>query len=421
MTTVNIFGICSLRDFFQNESDDNFKVLKFVQSVSPYSAVTYGDIVKNKTELLETIDQKETSNFNKRNLKLDIFKKAFDFLAEEKADYLLIDLACCRYDLYYFKNQNVFASKNDIYDEIFKSKLLDECILLDTDNLDTKILYELLDKYIAEILRLYKPQQIVLFEIKAEQFVFNQANNKVEIYNSPLAKKFNRRIAKAYDYVKSSLVGCHVVEFPSFMLLDENHKWGKYPLHYLSEYYDYGYQAMKIVAEGKPLELEKQSLAELKRSCETEMLKRYYPAVSNTLEDYFAKTALADRMTKYVSYFKELLLDETKKQAVLNYFLINKINCCAFYGASEVARFLVVFLKKFLPQIKIDFIVEDTREQNYQGVPFIKRNSTTFPQTDVIIIADLMYAEAVYKKLQTMKVEAKLTDVFKIANMKHAL
>ena len=73
MTTVNIFGICSLRDFFQNESDDNFKVLKFVQSVSPYSAVTYGDIVKNKTELLETIDQKETSNFNKRNLKLDIF------------------------------------------------------------------------------------------------------------------------------------------------------------------------------------------------------------------------------------------------------------------------------------------------------------------------------------------------------------
>ena len=202
--------------------------------------------------------------------------------------------------------------------------------------------------------------------------------------------------------------------------LDENHKWGKYPLHYLSEYYDYGYQAMKIVASEKSLECEKQSLSELKKSCETEMLKKYYPAVSNTLEDYFAKTALAERMTKYVSYFKELLLDETKKQAVLNYFLINKINCCAFYGASEVARFLVVFLKKFLPQIKIDFIVEDTSEQNYKGVPFIKRNSTFLPKTDVIIIADMIYTEAVYKKLQKMGLNSKLTDVFEIANVKHA-
>lgn len=123
----------------------------------------------------------------------------------------------------------------------------------------------------------------------------------------------------------------------------------------------------------------------------------------------------ATRRMKYVQYFKTLLLDENKLEKIVNYFIKNNITNYAFYGASEISRFLINYLKKRLPEINIKYIVENSSQEKYNNcVPYISRDASSFPATDLIIIADVMYINEIYKKLNKLNLTAKLTDVFSL-------
>ena len=412
MTNINIIGTCVLRDVFNYNKDDDIVVKKFVQSISPYAAVSTGDIIKDKERFYKTLEELNQSNFYKRNLRLDIERGAFDFLFGEQSDYLFIDMACCRFDLYYFPRSNTYASKSNIYNAIFNSGILEECHHIETEAIPEDIGYNLLDKYIDTLLKKYRPENIVLFEIKATPKL-SITNQLVVLRDFDWSIKANRRIEKAYNYVKQKLHGCHIIEFPNGVVADEQHIWGPGVLHYVKEYYDYAYNAIKIVFSKLPLDVEKEALSSLKAYYENLLYNKYDTLNINTLKKYNEQIEVSKRLTKNINYFTDLLLNEEKLKKVVNYFTENEIKNCAFYGASYVGKFLIDYLSKHLPELTVDYLVEDNIK-DYNGVPYIKRSAKEFPPTDVIVVSDINNRDKVVKKLTDMGVKAKITDVYKI-------
>lgn len=415
MTDFNIFGVCVLRDIFNYNTDENFTVKKYAQFISPYSLKTLDgvNIIKDKQKLEDLIDGLDTSNFKKRNLKLDINKSIFEFLSEFRADYILIDMACCRYDLYYFPEKKVYTTRNEICDAVYSGEFLDKCELIDCDILSEDAMHSALDNYCEKLLSQYNASQIILFEIKGINLLLNKSG-KIVVRGTDLAQKYNRRIGKAYDYAKLKLPGCHIIEFPSNILADESHYLGYSVLHYIKEYYDYAYNAIKLIISNLPLELERIALNNLKSHYENLIYEKYSPVLSSTLSYYAEKEKTAERMTKYVKYFKELLLDGSKLPIFKNYFISNNIHHCAFYGASEISRFLIEYIQNNIPDVSVDYLIENATVADYKGIPYISRYAHEFPLTDLIIISDVMYIEAIYKKLNDMNIKAKVIDVFNV-------
>lgn len=414
MIDVNIFGVCIIRDIFNLPQNDTFSVKKYAQFISPYALSGNSNIIKDSASLEKYIDDYNTSNFKKRNLKIDLTKTLSDFLSEAKSDYLLIDVACSRFDLYWFPDKKTYTTKSLICDEIYDKDFLDKNLLVDTDSLSDDLAYKLLDVYCENILKLYKPEQIILFEIKALHYMLVKEKNKIINWGVEQSKKYNRRIKRAYDYVKLKLSGCHIIEFPNGTLLDENHYLGSAVLHYIQDYYNYCYDALKIISNKLPLEVEKISLINLKYHYEHLMYDKYINVLKDTLKYYADKEALGLRLSKYVTYFKDLLLDEQKRKNIVNFFSNNNISSCAFYGASEISRFLISYFKVFIPNLKIDYIIEETNLKSYENIPYIGRYSLSYPETELIIISDIVYIKEIYKKLNDMNINAQITDVYKL-------
>lgn len=413
MISVNIIGTCILRDIFNYNKDDHIAVKKFVQSISPYAAVSKGNIIKDKELFYKTLEKIKKSNFFKRNLRLDLERATFDFLFEEKSDYLFMDMGGCRFDLFFFPQSNTYASKSNIYNEVFISGVLEKCHQIDTDTIPDKIMYDLLDKYIETILKEYHQENIILFEIKAIPNRLTSQNNIV-LREHNWSNKASRRIEKAYNYIKQKLPRCHIIEFPNGVLADEKHIWGPSVLHYVKEYYEYAYNGIKIIFSNIPLETEKAALSTLKSYYESLLYNKYEASFINSLKQYDEKVDTSKRLIKYVEYFTDLLLDEKKLKKIINYFTENNIKNCAFYGATYVGKFLIDYLRKNRPELRIDYLVENSNLKDYNGVPFIKRTANEFPPTDVIIISDLVNKDLLAKKLTDMGVKANITDVYKI-------
>ena len=411
MINLNIIGTCILRDIFNYNKDENIAVKKFVQSVSPYAAISQGNLIKNQDLFNRKLDEFNTSKFYKRNVKLDIEKSVFDFLFGERADYLFMDMACCRFDLYFFPKSNAYASKNYIYNEIFTNGVLEECYEVNTDTIPEDILNNLLDKYIDNILKEYHPEDIVLFEIKAIPKTLTQ-NKNIMLREQDWSNKSNRRIEKAYKYVKQKLLGCHIIEFPNGVLTDEQHIWGPGVLHYVKEYYEYAYNALKIIFSKLPFEAEKAALSSLKHYYENLLYNKYDTFYIETLKKYNEQINLSKRLTKYVDYFVDLLLNENKLNNIINFFKENNIKHCAFCGATYIGKFLIDYLRKKLPELKIDYLIENSNLNDYKNVPYIKRSASEFPSTDIIIISDVLNKDTMIKKLVDTGVKAKITDVY---------
>jgi len=100
MTSINILGTCICRDVFRVSDDKDYSIPRFVQSVSPVTvAISEPVIDADYISILEEQKEYPLNNFDKRNIALELTGQAFDFLDEEKADWLMIDMGCCRYEL----------------------------------------------------------------------------------------------------------------------------------------------------------------------------------------------------------------------------------------------------------------------------------------------------------------------------------
>ena len=107
---INIFGTCICRDIFGMQPDDGgVDIKKFIQDISPIT-VGISDSFPNSFEEVDSIlSQHELHNFWKRNFILDYTGESIKYLNQSNVDYLILDMGCCRYDLYKFEDDHILT------------------------------------------------------------------------------------------------------------------------------------------------------------------------------------------------------------------------------------------------------------------------------------------------------------------------
>ena len=103
--SFNILGCCVSRDIIDTQKD-KYDVLRYSAFVSPYTMLsgTPKDIP------IEKLMELGLPRFYARSIHLDLASKALDFICEEKAEWLLIDVADIRLPIIEWKDSGIMIT-----------------------------------------------------------------------------------------------------------------------------------------------------------------------------------------------------------------------------------------------------------------------------------------------------------------------
>ena len=109
-------------------------------------------------------------------------------------------------------------------------------------------------KICARIRKVYDASEIIIHIHKIVDEYTD--GNKILKFNNekfPARKRAVRKIMdQMYDVLRTEFEGCHVIEFPDYVLGDSRHKFGACGLHYHALYDEYGKAAIQIICEKHP-------------------------------------------------------------------------------------------------------------------------------------------------------------------------
>ena len=400
---VNILGTCISRDIFGMQLEDGgYKIGRFIQDVSPI-AIGISNFFSFPYEEVEQIIGEEImgGNFLKRNLILDFIGGAIECLSQTDSDYLLLDMGCCRYDLYKFSSGKVLTKMHNIqkkqlhfFDILAQNNFINEPFDLISDNSDIILLMDrYLPVFFEKIKELYPIKRIIFIETKISEFTVTSNGSIRQNPYMSILQNWKLRIEYANRLAKKYLVGCHWIEFPEWTLSDERHKWGPSALHYGEKYYDYAFSCINEIV--KRSDIEKGQLKEEKKKVEIINKNLFVSALRKTMVDIKEKDTYEQtnqRLIKYCDYFNDLLMNKKKLDRAIFFMNKHKYNSYGIYGLSKVGIFWLEYLEKF--GFKIEFVVENGVKTPYKGfIPVLNRNTRMFPNVDVIIVADILRPE----------------------------
>lgn len=307
---LNILGCCVLRDTFGMHKDDGgYEIRQYVQIPSPISLVTESPLYNNMNGELDDTVFRGKSNFVKRNQILELKGQVWDYIGEKDSDYLILDCAEFRKNMLYFPMTHGWFtdSHRDLLSKyIDKGYIPEEYETVDPLEIDKKMLNKWLSDFCDKVLSLYDKEHIILFEIKAVSFHTDEKSFSTFSGKYEYVQTFNRRMKKCFDYVRSRLHGCHIIEFPDGVIGDTNHKWGKGVLHYVPEYYDYSRKAVDIITKNQGDRKDEEGALEyLKHNYEKIFRDKYMEVLRCNLEAMEKERGRAEIILKYEKFFKK--------------------------------------------------------------------------------------------------------------------
>ncbi len=418
-TSVSLFGSCILRDTLFFHSDENYTVDRFVQTLNPVSAVqtekVFGNADVSESQAFKTGSMSRKANFVRRNFLLDANKQVFDYLFGCKSDYLFMDVACSRMPVIHFKRNGkerfltyppqYIPTVNELVNEGYIPG--DKLKLIKSDEELFPLVEKYLPVYTEKILEHYPVEKIVLLEIYPVRFYLN--NNDISLFGDDRYRLFKCRISFCFEMTRKLLDGCHVIEFPDYVICDKRHKWGLDNMHYSAEFYDYVFAALNIIMRGNNDRItEERKLRKLKDEYSMLYYSRYEDMFTGKFRKLEKEVSL---FTKYMNYFKDIASEPDKISSILNYFKDHGYHSCAFYGYTRIAQFYVDLFKK--NNITIDYIIESSAKETVDGIPLIPRGSKSYPDTDVIIICDVNNSDNIEKSVRSVT-DIPITNVYEI-------
>lgn len=401
--SLNILGCCVLRDTFGMHSDNGgYAVNRYVQIPSPISLVTGSPLFRKDAEIEDTVFEGK-SGFVKRCQILELKKQVFDYLGGVSSDYLILDCAEARKNVLYFPDTEGWftESHKDLLARFIEQGLLPERYeVIDVLEMERGALYAYLREFCDRLLEQYDKNRMILFEIEAVKFHSDGKQFQVFGGKNKIAEQFNARMKLCFDYVKTYLEGCHIVEFPDNVIGDTNHKWGRALLHYVPEYYDYAQDAVDIITKhAGSLEEEKEELSLLKHDYEAVLRKKYGDILQASMEQAELERRSGERILKYEQYFRRLLIEDGKEK-IRAYLVGLDIRSCALYGRTQITYVFLPWFRSW--GIHIEYVVENySVNPVWEGVPFIKRNDLSLLDSRNMIICDIRY-EAIEKRLAAL-------------------
>lgn len=307
-----------------------------------------------------------------------------------EADYLIIDCAEFRKKMFYFPETGGWftESHKDLLDIYIERGLIPKKYeVVDPLEIDKRELYGYLNVFCEKLLSLFDREHIILFEIEAVEFHTDGKTVNAFSGRHELAEKYNLRMKRCFDYVKSYLHGCHIVEFPNGVIGDTNHKWGKALLHYVPEYYEYSLKAVDIITKNRGNRLdENRALESLKHNYEKIMIDKYSAILRNKLETSEKEASRAKRIFEYEQYFKSLLVEDGKEKIRIR--LENDgISSCALYGWTQITDVFIPWFRTW--KIQIEYVVENYNVSSTRNdISLIKRDDINLLKCRNMIVCD---------------------------------
>lgn len=421
-TTISILGTCDSRDIFGlHENDGGYKINRFIQSNNPIS-VTSADVLQKEVKGQQDFESEgifgNISNFDKRCLTLEWMRTTFDYLAEVRSDWLIIDSGPLRYDLLRFDNcGNAYIAEVNKY---INKKLTEkgfispDAVKMPLSEMSDAEFEEHMEKYACAVSELYDEKRIIINEFYPVAFTTD--GEWINCFDYEEVSIRAQNIKRGFSFFVKRFPNAHVIEFPRGVIGYSRHRWGRSPLHYVPEYYDYALEAVNIITEGSFSRNEEQAgLLKIKKCCEENLRQKYEPLLVKNINWLKYRNEYGTRMAKYEAYFKDFAKDTDKTDEIREFFRRNNFDHCAFYGITEISSF---YAEKFPDWgISVDYFVEETESLLINKVPVVKRSVPEYPDTQVMIIADIMNTDKIREKLKKGNAAYPVYDVYEIAGM----
>ena len=292
-TSISILGICVLRDIFgMRENDGGYNIERNVSFINPIAMMGDASICDCET-ISSQVDKLDDNNFVKRNIYLDLTKKYWEYLAEVQSDYIMIDVADIRLPILLdengcsvtcrFQNKPLMErlSEQNVYQISHERRVCDY-----TDE-EIQVAMEYLAEKVQE---LYPQNKIILTECIPSEHYYNVHGDILRFDVARDVENCKKIVKKAYAIIHRLLPDANVVPMPKYIMADAKHKWSLYMLHYEKAYYDYAYQAVRIIT-GK-LPNKEQKIQRLKSAVEDSALRRITEKMIDKfgcMEDFFKK------------------------------------------------------------------------------------------------------------------------------------
>lgn len=288
MITFNILGDCVSRDILTPLVEGGEAVVyQYVSFASPVSVLS----PKSQIELIDSDLLNIKHNFGRRCMIHDFNKTIFDYLSEKKSDYLMLDIVDARMPLARSGN-HVFtqsAAYNAVKYDITAKAGSEYENISPFDDINDAEWEQAIAAICSKIRQLYSPDSVIInkhFMVKelfdgknismfADRKTLGDSAYKIaydnvgrrEFYCSLQGiQRTNILISRLFKILQKNMVGCHVIEFPENVCADVLHKWGVMPLHYVTSYYEYGAEALRIISKRLPTEQEQKCLFDLKEN-----------------------------------------------------------------------------------------------------------------------------------------------------------
>ncbi|WP_440602884.1 accessory Sec system protein Asp2 [Bacillus sp. GB_SG_008] len=230
-----IFGSCDSRDIFRVYEEHNghpkYEIIDYYAR-SSLASVTAKPIPYKEEQI------SLSSNFRRKSLHRDLDKAFIKNLKDiaKKVDYLVIDFMEERFDILRYNNTHLTRSweyrESNLQNE-FNATILDRF-----DSEVTKIWEENCSKFIEELKKYFRPEQIILNEIQMVKSYLK--DNQMYLFeNQDYICKFNKLLVHYHQYFKENFEGINVIKpkDEDYFYCDSKHLWGCFPYHFNDRYY----------------------------------------------------------------------------------------------------------------------------------------------------------------------------------------
>ena len=274
MLEISTLGSCVTRDIFRiSDTKKQFKLKGNVGFISPYTM--FSEPAADCDDIIAAISKTNFAEFNKRNAIMDLKGKAFDYLIENRSEWLIIDLMELRAD--FLKKNKSTVSCLDLINKIAKIMAQNNWKRCKIQNIGEEEIYRSVDHLADMILKYWKPENIIVVNDIPTNFTLGRLESTFINSRRKTYPVFIQNLHILNNYIRDKL-GCHIIDMPpmQFVGANRNHTWGSNPCHYTDEVYRYlYYQICKIVFPDKKDHYECEKLLSLDK-----LKKDYYRNLS---------------------------------------------------------------------------------------------------------------------------------------------
>ena len=237
---ISIFGSCVSRDLFEADSiaHEVFDIKTYVARQSIISALSkpVSDVCEEDIHL--------DSAFQRRMVLGDLHKDAFEKLAGDGSEYLLVDMVDERLGVCLLGESVITLSTELVgcgYVENPASLRIRPSAANGEIFVNGKNLKDYCKEFAQKILAIYPEDKIIIHRALGVFDYFDENGQQVSFPDDQKAKcqNMNRTLGIMYDALSGAMPGAKVIDTKGHFIADQNHKWGLSIIHYEEDYYRY--------------------------------------------------------------------------------------------------------------------------------------------------------------------------------------